>query len=117
MTEKMQNKLIILMCFIILISVLHSEISRRRAKAVTYWAVYEDGRKEQVETLVSVPLYDVNDAIGIWPEYVIEKEIELASSGIKTTLRSEPFILSENPEVQKRNKFGDRMVFYVPENK
>jgi len=73
--------------------------------------VYEDGRRRIVKDILVYPLMEPNDVNGIWLEYVIEKEISFHWLEGKMILRSEPFILSENPAVQGR--YGRRIVYHV----
>lgn len=83
-------------------------------EGIIFWASYQDGHRVRVEDLVVVPMMGPNDVNGIWPEYYAEKEIQLpVVEGVKLVLQSRPFILSENSKVQ--GKFGERMVYFVPD--
>ena len=99
----------VILCIIglVIIAVLQG---KPKPDKLTYYAVLKNGRRINtgVEYIV-VPLREPNDVNDIWPEFVLEKEIDSLWGPL--TLRSEPLIFSENPAIQ--GKYGRRMVYYV----
>lgn len=113
----------ILICLMMVM--LTAGLSSQRVK-VTYWAVFNDSDRPtlavfedsnwpalRTRDIFVVPIVEPNDIPDFWPEYVAEVQINFPlKKGCRLTLRSSPFLLTENPAFQ--GKYGNRTVYYIP---
>ncbi|MBA7607540.1 hypothetical protein ES703_14699 [subsurface metagenome] len=111
----MRNRVLLCVLFAVAMVVNTMIVRKVSQPQAVYWAVFEDGHKRTMQDIIVFPITEPNDVSGIWPVYVMEVEVDFPLVGRRLTLRSKPFLLSENPEIQ--GEYGDRLVYYIPRPK
>ncbi len=64
---------------------------------ITYYATFENGETIKVDSIITVPIFSVEQVSKMWPEYYAETKIGV--DGKEIILRSKPFLFCDNPEI------------------